>query len=126
ILHTCADLCDVSALLLFFFLMLPRPPRSTLFPYTTLFRSQQGLDQLGRRLASVEPAVYYPPLRTGIQASEDRARQRHHITMGWWAEDKLRKQQYRRGRWVCGYGSAPPNVSPDVGRNGPLGELSPT
>src|SRR5437870_11172748 len=26
---------------LFFFLMIPRPPRSTLFPYTTLFRSQQ-------------------------------------------------------------------------------------
>src|SRR6266516_950726 len=25
--------------LLFFFLMIPRPPRSTLFPYTTLFRS---------------------------------------------------------------------------------------
>src|SRR5947209_16096804 len=25
----------------FFFLMLPRPPRSTLFPYTTLFRSEQ-------------------------------------------------------------------------------------
>src|SRR3989442_10084603 len=27
------------ALLLFFFLMIRRPPRSTLFPYTTLFRS---------------------------------------------------------------------------------------
>src|SRR6266513_5478712 len=26
---------------LFFFLMLRRPPRSTLFPYTTLFRSDQ-------------------------------------------------------------------------------------
>src|SRR5260370_42326809 len=25
----------------FFFLMIRRPPRSTLFPYTTLFRSQQ-------------------------------------------------------------------------------------
>src|SRR5438128_12176210 len=24
---------------IFFFLMIPRPPRSTLFPYTTLFRS---------------------------------------------------------------------------------------
>src|SRR5205807_10037566 len=24
----------------FFFLMIPRPPRSTLFPYTTLFRSK--------------------------------------------------------------------------------------
>src|SRR3712207_7031083 len=26
-----------------FFLMIPRPPRSTLFPYTTLFRSDPGL-----------------------------------------------------------------------------------
>src|SRR3712207_7646719 len=26
----------------FFFLMIRRPPRSTLFPYTTLFRSKQG------------------------------------------------------------------------------------
>src|SRR5256885_8221392 len=29
-------------LLLFFFLMIRRPPRSTLFPYTTLFRSLVG------------------------------------------------------------------------------------
>src|SRR5689334_25183636 len=30
----------------FFFFMIRRPPRSTLFPYTTLFRSSQGmLDQ---------------------------------------------------------------------------------
>src|SRR5256885_9925331 len=28
-----------SLLLIFFFLMIRRPPRSTLFPYTTLFRS---------------------------------------------------------------------------------------
>src|SRR3989339_1117941 len=27
---------------LFFFLMIRRPPRSTLFPYTTLFRSERG------------------------------------------------------------------------------------
>src|SRR5689334_25402640 len=27
---------------LLFFLMIRRPPRSTLFPYTTLFRSEQG------------------------------------------------------------------------------------
>src|SRR2546422_11561657 len=33
---TCSDL---SSVLLFFFLMIRRPPRSTLFPYTTLFRS---------------------------------------------------------------------------------------
>src|SRR6266516_6756165 len=29
----------LPCLLLFFFLMIRRPPRSTLFPYTTLFRS---------------------------------------------------------------------------------------
>src|SRR5256885_12980960 len=34
------------AILAFFFLMIRRPPRSTLFPYTTLFRSDVGL--LGR------------------------------------------------------------------------------
>src|SRR6266550_8016833 len=30
--------------LIFFFLMIRRPPRSTLFPYTTLFRSHPDLD----------------------------------------------------------------------------------
>src|SRR5258708_11370130 len=29
----------MSGVLVFFFLMIRRPPRSTLFPYTTLFRS---------------------------------------------------------------------------------------
>src|SRR5207302_9325299 len=37
------------SILPFFFLMIRRPPRSTLFPYTTLFRSEK----LGQR--SVEP-----------------------------------------------------------------------
>src|SRR3712207_8499975 len=32
---------------MFFFLMIRRPPRSTLFPYTTLFRSGLGLGELG-------------------------------------------------------------------------------
>src|SRR3712207_6951697 len=31
--------------LVFFFLMIRRPPRSTLFPYTTLFRSRRGTMQ---------------------------------------------------------------------------------
>src|SRR6195952_5995472 len=30
----------------FFFLMIRRPPRSTLFPYTTLFRSMEKLFQM--------------------------------------------------------------------------------
>src|SRR5215467_15133246 len=34
----------------FFFLMIRRPPRSTLFPYTTLFRSRPAGDPRRRRL----------------------------------------------------------------------------
>src|SRR2546430_6151761 len=38
----------------FFFLMIRRPPRSTLFPYTTLFRSPAGRVELGFTVADVE------------------------------------------------------------------------
>src|SRR3712207_7725123 len=37
---------------MFFFLMIRRPPRSTLFPYTTLFRSREAGR---RRAAGAEP-----------------------------------------------------------------------
>src|SRR5687768_18212065 len=33
--------------------MIPRPPRSTLFPYTTLFRSEDGLCLLRRQVVEV-------------------------------------------------------------------------
>src|SRR5262249_61336686 len=33
--------CTIFTIPSFFFLMIRRPPRSTLFPYTTLFRSQK-------------------------------------------------------------------------------------
>src|SRR5262249_61068831 len=53
---------SLSSLSFFFFLMTRRPPRSTLFPYTTLFRSiavlglLRTLDGDGRRIA-LEHAV---------------------------------------------------------------------
>src|SRR3712207_8806528 len=41
----------------FFFLMIRRPPRSTLFPYTTLFRSRAGRSRrAGRRVTASRPA----------------------------------------------------------------------
>src|SRR2546422_1828684 len=42
---------------LFFFLMIRRPPRSTLFPYTTLFRSAE-------KLGLLHSADYSPKNRT--------------------------------------------------------------
>src|SRR3712207_235069 len=44
---------------LFFFLMIRRPPRSTLFPYTTLFRSA-GAALRGRRLRPPGAAEHRP------------------------------------------------------------------
>src|SRR2546427_5455889 len=40
---------------LFFFLMIRRPPRSTLFPYTTLFRSRPGYGPHSLSGASANP-----------------------------------------------------------------------
>src|SRR5256885_15953683 len=37
------SLIKMMLVMVFFFLMIRRPPRSTLFPYTTLFRSPLGL-----------------------------------------------------------------------------------
>src|SRR3989337_3883989 len=40
----------------FFFLMIRRPPRSTLFPYTTLFRSREPFPSVQQADRNVEPA----------------------------------------------------------------------
>src|SRR5436309_13396902 len=41
VVYSCYCHCSVF----FFFLMIRRPPRSTLFPYTTLFRPRRAVDR---------------------------------------------------------------------------------
>src|SRR3989440_12749326 len=63
-----ATKCDpLRHVLLFFFLMIRRPPRSTLFPYTTLFRSLANgwIRQTG-----------YPLVTLGLQEGKIRIAQR--------------------------------------------------
>src|SRR5258708_40057139 len=48
--------------LFFFFLMIRRPPRSTLFPYTTLFRSSRGCDRATRCRTARRRAAWVPEL----------------------------------------------------------------
>src|SRR5438067_6352227 len=51
----------------FFFLMIRRPPRSTLFPYTTLFRSQYDkFRQVNRFLELVDDVLPQRALRKDI------------------------------------------------------------
>src|SRR5947209_15449178 len=52
----------------FFFLMIRRPPRSTLFPYTTLFRSRRPAGRPRRRVHAARPGDVV--LRRGGRSEE--------------------------------------------------------
>src|SRR6266508_5193396 len=72
--------------LFFFFLMIRRPPRSTLFPYTTLFRSR------GARRARLSSAGHQPGRSPGPSA-----RRRHPTPR---SEEHTSELQ-SRGHLVC-------------------------
>src|SRR2546429_7744476 len=56
----------LALFLFFFFLMIRRPPRSTLFPYTTLFRSPRTSARAG---ASIDASAATTAARTNARAS---------------------------------------------------------
>src|SRR2546427_1647537 len=58
----------IRAHCLFFFLMIRRPPRSTLFPYTTLFRSRNASNGSARPYSA--PAAT-PPTSNSRRRSEE-------------------------------------------------------
>src|SRR5205823_12573785 len=62
----------ISLIVFFFFLMIRRPPRSTLFPYTTLFRSPSS--------ASARPARRGPPRRTSRRSPTRPRRSEEHTS----------------------------------------------
>src|SRR5438105_14757001 len=72
---SCVILC---LLLCFFFLLIRRPPRSTLFPYTTLFRSptpqRMKYFQPASRLAAVRYSVTSNTVRSEEHTSELQSR----------------------------------------------------
>src|SRR3989442_3337880 len=69
--------CEVHSLLIvFFFLMIRRPPRSTLFPYTTLFRSQgqRNLSSRGCLLHNRIARVFDPVDRKSTRLNSSHVR----------------------------------------------------
>src|SRR5437868_14451133 len=58
--------CLFLVLFFFFFFMILRPPRSTLFPYTTLFRSVSGA------MAKAGKGLLEGTLQAGTSAFSDR------------------------------------------------------
>src|SRR2546422_4799438 len=76
-------------MLFFFFLMIRRPPRSTLFPYTTLFRSLQRGDPaapegpIPRRRQSGDPLLPGPRPRRRQALRRDRKSTRLNSSHGY-------------------------------------------
>src|SRR2546428_9306202 len=66
----CDNWCGLGRDSFFFFLMIRRPPRSTLFPYTTLFRSKCGSNG-GRSGGMCASSGSRLPLRV-LQLEQDR------------------------------------------------------
>src|SRR3712207_9467846 len=73
-------LCNI-----FFFLMIRRPPRSTLFPYTTLFRSAQ--ERLGADLIM--------PLDECVAADASREQTERALerTQAWWERSLVARSE---------------------------------
>src|SRR5437762_13694205 len=70
-----SSFAPVTLFSFFFFLLIRRPPRSTLFPYTTLFRSQGTLEVLILRSLQAAPNHAY-----GISQFLERQRSEEHTS----------------------------------------------
>src|SRR2546426_2445453 len=90
----------------FFFLMIRRPPRSTLFPYTTLFRSARDLPVEGRTLNGIYPAMEFLTANTkSLHDLEDRKSTRlnsSHLVISYavFCLKKKKEQNDRAGVYV--------------------------
>src|SRR5688572_24171715 len=65
--------------------------------------TQQGMDQMARRVASVLPNLTFPSLRPGIKVQDEAARTRKAVTAGWWADTSMKRKMGRRARHWLGY-----------------------
>src|SRR2546423_15173605 len=96
-----------SSLPIFFFLMIRRPPRSTLFPYTTLFRSRQ------RQIHARRPRIHIGP----EQRAESSARSEEHTS-------ELQSLAYLVCRLLLEKKKTRPDVQQDLYRSDDTGEGS--
>lgn len=75
--------------------------------------ARTGLKQLALRTGSTLPEVMFPPLRPGIQVSEDRAKRRKQATLGWWEHNHMQQVLTKRAFYLFADAYSPVTVLPD-------------
>src|SRR5260370_12068387 len=83
LIHLSFERTSTPSYLIFFFLMIRRPPRSTLFPYTTLFRSIGLALVLGIlvRPASICGMIYMFTLLFSARSEEHTSELQSHLNL---------------------------------------------
>src|SRR2546426_12615226 len=106
--------------------MIRRPPRSTLFPYTTLFRSRQPAEQPDERCGQEQPLGEESQAVLDERAAELRGRRRE-----WQGEERERQRPGRGEAADPAAGGAPPgegrgeNEQPERAHPPPAGRSDP-
>ena len=72
-----------------------------------------GADQLGMRVASVLPGVWFPSQNPGNRAADRRANTCRKATVGGWEATKMQLKLRRRARHLLAYGATPVVLRPD-------------
>src|SRR2546427_9069617 len=105
--------CMVATHLSFFFLMIRRPPRSTLFPYTTLFRSlhliaksadggmRDGLSILDQVVSFGEGPVTAVRVRRSEEHTSELQSQSNLVCRLLLEKKKTQQQAYTAGQRSC-------------------------
>src|SRR2546430_11609803 len=93
-----------ATLMPFFFLMIRRPPRSTLFPYTTLFRSQGQRTHTGGAVGALYPAQFRRRA-LGLLPEQDRKSTRLNSSHSQISYAVFCLQKNKPHQLICRYGS---------------------
>lgn len=75
--------------------------------------AQQGCRQLGQRIASIDPTVYFPSHKPGDETEDQLCVDRGNVVRGWREDNNLRLVNAMRARHFLAYACMPIVIRPD-------------
>lgn len=76
--------------------------------------AEQGMSQMARRVASVDPVVIFPSLNPGTKNANEDALNRERLINSWHAENDLRILRAQRARRFLAYAACPTVIKPNM------------